>query len=87
VTDHSGTRTGGRVADARGVRLAVLSAGAEDSGVPDRAGIDLGIAVLSRWRILDHDTAVMPARHRGWDPVTLNVRVDHPAGPLPLVAA
>jgi hypothetical protein len=54
--------------------------------VPDFAGVDLGIAVLSRWPILDQDTAVMPARHRSWDPVSLAVRVDHPTGPLPIVA-
>jgi endonuclease/exonuclease/phosphatase family metal-dependent hydrolase len=53
----------------------------------DWAGIDLGIAVLSRWPILDHETAVMPARHRSWDPVALSVRIDHPSGPLPVVAA
>ena len=58
-----------------------------DPGRADWAGIDLGIAVLSRWRILDHETAVMPARHRDWDPVALVVRFDHPAGPLPVVAA
>ena len=29
----------------------------------------------------------MPARHRSWEPVALRVRVDHPAGPLPIVAA
>ena len=28
----------------------------------------------------------MPARHRSWDPVALTVRLDHPAGPLPVVA-
>src|SRR4051812_23318707 len=28
----------------------------------------------------------MPARHRGWDPCTLAVRVAHPAGALPIVA-
>ncbi len=54
--------------------------------VPDFAGVDLGIAVLSRWPILDQYTAVMPARHRSWDPVSLAVRVDHPTGPLPIVA-
>lgn len=59
----------------------------KDSGVADWAGTDLGIAVLSRWPILDHETAVMPARHRDWDPVALTVRVDHAAGPLPIVAA
>ena len=55
----------------------------QDPDVADWAGIDLGIAVLSRWPILDHETPVMPARHRSWDPVALIVRVDHPAGPLP----
>jgi len=48
---------------------------------------DLGIAVLSRWPILEHETLIMPARHRDWDPVALTVRVGHPAGPLPIVAA
>ena len=46
----------------------------------DWAGIDLGIAVLSRWPVLDHEAPVMPARHRSWDPVALSVRVAHPAG-------
>jgi endonuclease/exonuclease/phosphatase family metal-dependent hydrolase len=50
-------------------------------------GIDLGIAVLSRWPVLDREAVVMPARHRSWDPVALVVRVEHPAGPLPIVAA
>jgi endonuclease/exonuclease/phosphatase family metal-dependent hydrolase len=57
-----------------------------DPGRPDWTGFDLGIAVLSRWPILDHETVTMPARHRSWDPVALSVRVDHPAGPLPIVA-
>ena len=48
---------------------------------------DLGIAVLSRWPILVHERIVMPARHREWDPVAPTVRVGHPAGPLPIVAA
>jgi endonuclease/exonuclease/phosphatase family metal-dependent hydrolase len=47
----------------------------------------LGIAVLSRWPVLDHDAPAMPARHRRFDPVALAVRVEHPAGPLPIVAA
>jgi endonuclease/exonuclease/phosphatase family metal-dependent hydrolase len=58
-----------------------------ESGVEDRTGVGLGLAVLSRWPILDHDSPVMPARHRSWDPVALTVRVGHPAGPLPIVAA
>jgi endonuclease/exonuclease/phosphatase family metal-dependent hydrolase len=58
-----------------------------DPATADWAGIDLGIAVLSRWPILSQETAVMPARHRSWDPVALNVRTAHPTGPLPIVAA
>ena len=54
--------------------------------VSDFEGVDLGIAVLSRWPIIDQDTAVMPARHRSWDPVSLAVRVDPPTGPLPIIA-
>jgi endonuclease/exonuclease/phosphatase family metal-dependent hydrolase len=53
---------------------------------PDHVGVDLGIAVLSRWPILDAQVSVLPARHRAWDPVSLAVRVDHPTGPLPIVA-
>ncbi|MBL7252893.1 endonuclease/exonuclease/phosphatase family protein [Paractinoplanes lichenicola] len=48
---------------------------------------DLGIAVLSKWPVLDHEVLPMPARHRAWDPVALTVRVAHPQGPLPIVAA
>lgn len=54
---------------------------------PAGSDIDLGIAVLSRWPILDHSAHRLPARHRSWDPVALTVTVDHPAGPLPIVAA
>jgi endonuclease/exonuclease/phosphatase family metal-dependent hydrolase len=58
----------------------------QNRDVDDWNGVDLGIAVLSRWPILDHEALVMPARHRDWDPVTLTVRVDHPTGPLPIIA-
>ncbi len=54
---------------------------------PPAPADELGIAVLSRWPVLDYEAPVMPARHRSWDPVALAVRVDHPAGPLPIVAA
>ncbi len=56
------------------------------SGVEDWDGVELGLAVLSRWPILAHSAELMPARHRDWDPVALTVSLDHPAGPLPLVA-
>ena len=46
---------------------------------------ELGIAVLSRWRVLDREIVTLPARHRSWDPVLLALRVDHPTGPLPII--
>jgi endonuclease/exonuclease/phosphatase family metal-dependent hydrolase len=57
-----------------------------ETGIADFEGVELGIGVLSRWPVLAHEVMVLPARHRSWDPVTLTVRVDHPAGPLPIVA-
>jgi endonuclease/exonuclease/phosphatase family metal-dependent hydrolase len=59
----------------------------QDPEAADGIGMDLGIAVLSRWPILEWEAPVMPARHRSWDPVALCARVDHPTGPLPVVAA
>jgi endonuclease/exonuclease/phosphatase family metal-dependent hydrolase len=54
---------------------------------PDHAGVELGVALLSRWPIIRHDAVAMPARHRAWDPVVLRATVDHPAGPLPVLVA
>jgi endonuclease/exonuclease/phosphatase family metal-dependent hydrolase len=50
--------------------------------VEDHAGVELGVALLSRWPILRQRAVVMPARHRAWDPVILSAVVAHPAGPL-----
>jgi endonuclease/exonuclease/phosphatase family metal-dependent hydrolase len=55
--------------------------------VPDHEGVELGIALLSRWPIIEHEVITLPARHRSWDPVVLRTRVAHPAGPLPIVVA
>ena len=57
-----------------------------DADRADWAGMALGVAVLSRWPVLDHRAVALPSRHRSWDPVALTVRVDHPTGPLPVVA-
>jgi endonuclease/exonuclease/phosphatase family metal-dependent hydrolase len=57
-----------------------------DSDVADWQGVDLGIAVLSRWPVLGQEVVPLPARHRSWEPGALVVRLDHPTGPLPLVA-
>jgi endonuclease/exonuclease/phosphatase family metal-dependent hydrolase len=86
-----GTTQADELADALGMHAVFASPSyppaPEDKGVADWTGIGLGIAVLSRWPILDHEAVAMPARHRDWDPVVLSARVDHPAGPLPVVAA
>lgn len=50
-------------------------------------GIELGIALVSRWPFLHHEAIPMPSRHRAWDPVVLKTTVDHPAGPLPILVA
>ena len=54
---------------------------------PDHDGVELGVALLSRWPIVEHDAIPMPARHRSWDPVVLRARVADPAGPLPIAVA
>jgi endonuclease/exonuclease/phosphatase family metal-dependent hydrolase len=55
--------------------------------IEDHAGVELGVALLSRWPILRQRAVVMPARHRAWDPVILSAVVAHPAGPLPIQVA
>ena len=54
---------------------------------PDHADVELGMALLSRWPLLQRDVITMPARHRAWDPVILKASVAHPAGPLPILVA
>jgi endonuclease/exonuclease/phosphatase family metal-dependent hydrolase len=51
----------------------------------DFAGVGLGVGLLSRWPVLDREVVPLPARHRSWDPVSVLARLDHPAGPLPVV--
>jgi endonuclease/exonuclease/phosphatase family metal-dependent hydrolase len=53
----------------------------------DHAGVELGVALLSRWPIVQREVIPMPARHRAWDPVILKASVAHPAGPLPVLVA
>jgi endonuclease/exonuclease/phosphatase family metal-dependent hydrolase len=54
---------------------------------PDHAGVELGLALLSRWPITERRAVPMPARHRGRAPVAMPVTVAHPGGPLPVVVA
>ncbi len=91
VWSSDGTTQAHELADALGMH-AVFGSPSYPSApgnreVTDWVGVGLGLAVLTRWPVLDHDAAVMPARHRSWDPVALTVRIDHPAGPLAIVAA
>jgi endonuclease/exonuclease/phosphatase family metal-dependent hydrolase len=52
---------------------------------PDQAGVEVGVAVLSRWPILEVRRHRLPSRHRP-EIVALEAVVDHPGGPLHLVA-
>jgi endonuclease/exonuclease/phosphatase family metal-dependent hydrolase len=60
------------------------------SDVP-RAGEDekltLGLGLLSRWPITSLERIELPARHRPFSPVAMVARLEHPAGPLPIVVA
>jgi endonuclease/exonuclease/phosphatase family metal-dependent hydrolase len=48
---------------------------------PDQVGVRVGVAVLSRWPILDVRQHRLPSVHRE-PPVALLATLDHPAGPL-----
>jgi endonuclease/exonuclease/phosphatase family metal-dependent hydrolase len=52
---------------------------------PDQAGVDVGVAVLSRWPILTVQQHRFPSGHRA-EIVALAVVVDHPHGRLHVVA-
>jgi endonuclease/exonuclease/phosphatase family metal-dependent hydrolase len=51
---------------------------------PDHAGVEVGVAVLSRWPILEVQHHRFPSSHRP-AVVALAVVADHPAGPLHLL--
>lgn len=53
---------------------------------PDQEGIEVGVAVLSRWPVIEVRRHRLPARHRT-PPVALHATLDHPSGPLHVVAA
>lgn len=52
----------------------------EPSGRPDQAGVEVGVAVLSRWPILTVHEHRLPSRHRP-EIVALAAVLDHPAAP------
>lgn len=53
---------------------------------PDQKGIEVGVAVLSRWPIVHARRHPLPSS-RGFRPVALLAILDHPIGPLPVVSA
>jgi endonuclease/exonuclease/phosphatase family metal-dependent hydrolase len=54
---------------------------------PDQAGIELGVALLSRWPVLDVARVPLPAAHRPYAPLSLVATLDHPDGPLHTVVS
>jgi endonuclease/exonuclease/phosphatase family metal-dependent hydrolase len=83
VWGTAGTTQADELAEQLGM-YAVFAAPSYPPSPADEVG--LGVALLSRWPILDQGTFVLPARHRSWDPVSITARVDHPSGPLPIIA-
>lgn len=49
---------------------------------PAQKGVQLGVAVVSRWPIVATRRHALPCRHRSFVPVALRATLDHPAGPL-----
>jgi endonuclease/exonuclease/phosphatase family metal-dependent hydrolase len=54
---------------------------------PDQDGVEVGVAVLSRWPILGARRHRLPSAHREEQPVALLATLDHPAGPLHVMAS
>jgi endonuclease/exonuclease/phosphatase family metal-dependent hydrolase len=54
---------------------------------PDQIGVDLGVAVLSRWPLSRVQHVMLPARHRDETVVALLATLDHPRGPLHVIVA
>ena len=54
---------------------------------PDDEGVTLGVGLVSRWPITARRVEPLPARHRSWSPLALVVTIDHPCGPLHVVAS
>ncbi len=53
----------------------------------DQKGVAMGVALLSRWPFLLIEPLEMPAPSRGVPNVWLRATVDHPEGPLHVIAA
>lgn len=59
----------------------------ESPGSPDRDGVELGVALLSRWPVLDVARPPLPTAGRPVAPVSLVATLDHPDGPLHAVVS
>ncbi len=66
---------------------AVGPAGTGPPESPDQAGVEVGIGLLSRWPLTAVRAVALPSRHRTPAPVAAVAAVQHPAGPLHVVAA
>lgn len=49
---------------------------------PDQANVELGSAVIARWRIREVRHHRLPSTHRDFEPVVLHATLHHPSGPL-----
>jgi endonuclease/exonuclease/phosphatase family metal-dependent hydrolase len=55
-------------------------------GAPDQEGVEVGVAVLSRWPVIGVREHRLPSANRT-APVALLATLDHPAGPLHVMTA
>lgn len=74
------------IADALGMHAAFAAPSLPPVPVPPQApgqrGVQLGVAIVSRWPILATHHHALPSANRSFDPVALMASLDHPAGPL-----
>jgi endonuclease/exonuclease/phosphatase family metal-dependent hydrolase len=53
--------------------------------MPDQSGVELGVALLSRWPIAHREVIANAVSSSRVGPVLLKATVNHPAGPLPVL--
>jgi endonuclease/exonuclease/phosphatase family metal-dependent hydrolase len=90
VWGGTGTSQAGVLADRLGMHAAFAAPSLPPPPVPpespDQEGIEVGVAVLSRWPILGVRQHRLPSANRD-QPVALLATLDHPAGPLHAVVS
>lgn len=74
------------IADALGMHAAFAAPSLPPVPVPpetpDQEGVELGVALVSRWPIIVTRRHTLPSSHRSLEPVALMATLDHPCGPL-----